>query len=146
MSHADRAALLAELSPTLAALHEEARRCQPGEPLAGWLLTVREPSGYMLAAGLQRRFGRPSPEEILLPALQGRTPPRALLVGVGRARALAEVLEGLTPHLSALAPALRRVEPPGAPSAPLPIVVAACGAAELLHLPVPSATTSTLTT
>lgn len=123
-----RRGLLAAWRPALARLLEEGRRALPGEALVGWLVTVREPSGYLLAAGLQRRFGHRSPEEILLPALAGETPPEALLAGVGPARELVELLGELSPNLAALAARLRDGDPPR-------VIVAACGGAELYPFP-----------
>lgn len=130
-----RRGLLAAWRPVLARLLEDGRRGLPGEALVGWLVTVREPSGYLIAAGLQRRFGHRSPEEILLPALAGQTPPEALLAGVGPARELAELLGDLArpaPGLAGLAAGLRAGGPPGARQ--LPVIVAACGGAELYPL------------
>ena len=131
--HAVRVALLTEQRPTLSRLLQEARRARPGEALAGYLLTVREPSGYLLVAGLRRRFGHPDPDEILAMALSGEAP-RGLVAGVAPAEVLADILAELSPNLAALADELRGGDPPGAPGSPLRVIVAASEGASVITL------------
>ncbi|EYF01172.1 hypothetical protein [Chondromyces apiculatus] len=135
MSHAERITLLTAQRPALLRLVQEARQGHPDEDLAAYLATVREPSGYLLAVALKRRFGHPDPETVLRHALLGQGPSHAFVAGITTATTLAEVLGTLSPNLVTLSDQLRGTHPPDAPGTPLRVLVAARGGAEIFAIP-----------
>ncbi|WP_437903649.1 hypothetical protein WME95_34655 [Sorangium sp. So ce327] len=125
--HDERAELLAEHRPELARLLQSlpARGSAPA-PLTGYLLSLREPTGYLIAIGLQQRDPALEPERMLRAALAaGERAP--MLVGVMARSAMAESIAPLAPVTRAVAARLKRP----APSGTLRVVVAAAGGAEL---------------
>lgn len=128
--HEERAELLAEHRLELARLLR-GLPAQSGAPssLTGYLLSLREPTGYLIAIGLQQRDPDLEPERTLRSALAAgeRTP---ILVGMMARSPLAEIIAPLSPVTRAVAARLKRP----APSATLRVVVAAAGGAELFFV------------
>ncbi|WP_437324270.1 hypothetical protein [Sorangium sp. So ce381] len=125
--HEERAELLADHRPELARLLQRLpARSSASSPLAGYLLSLREPTGYLIAIGLQQRDPALEPERVLRSALAaGERAP--MLVGVMARSAMAEIIAPLAPVTRAVAARLKRP----APSGTLRVVVAAAGGAEL---------------
>lgn len=135
MSHIARVELLAEYRPVLARLLEEARQSLPDEVLVGYVAKVLEPNGFMLAVGLQHRYGEPDPEEIVRRALQCELTAPPVLAGIVPRDAFAELLSMLTPSLSELAAFFGDLGERRAPGAPLRVLVAAGRDVDVLSVP-----------
>jgi hypothetical protein len=127
----DRATLLAAYRPTLEGAIRHAGKGRLGSDLAAYLVTLRAPTGYMLAVAVQRRYGRPDPDRILRLSLESERRQAPILFGVTSRRTLAELLEDLPPRLCAIAAELRQGE--GLASS-IPVLVAASGGAELVRI------------
>ncbi|WP_437587040.1 hypothetical protein [Sorangium sp. So ce1000] len=128
--HEERVELLADHRPELARLLQSlpARSGAPSS-LTGYLLSLREPTGYLIAIGLQQRDPDLEPERTLRSALAaGERMP--ILAGVMARSALAEIIAPLAPVTRALAARLKRP----APSGTLRVVVAAAGGAEVFNV------------
>lgn len=125
--HDERAELLDEHRPELGRL---LRSLPPRggaiASLSGYLLSLREPTGYLIAVGLQERDPDLEPERTLRSALASgvRAP---VLAGVMPRSALAEIIAPLSPVTRAVAAELKRAVSSGT----LRVVVAAAGGAEL---------------
>jgi hypothetical protein len=130
MTSADvRTTLLATHRTQLACMLKEAGVHEPAGSLVAYLLAVAEPSGYLIAAALQWRFGEPDPDRVIHVALVEAT--RAPLVaGVIVRSALAETLATLAP---AIRPLAVHLQAPDIPSARR-VLIAAGGGAELFTL------------
>ncbi|AKT42922.1 hypothetical protein [Chondromyces crocatus] len=135
MSQAERIALLAAERPALLRMIQKARCEQPDKVIVAYLITVREPSGYLLAIALQRRLGHPGPELLLFRALSGHGPPQALMRGVVSATELVALLTDLSPNLSRLAADVPCSESSSPPIDTLSVLVAAGGGAEVFVIP-----------
>lgn len=135
MSHAARVELLAAYRPVLERLLREARQSRLEGALAGYVAMLLEPSGYILAVGLQRRYGEPNPEELLRQSLEGELTSAPVLAGIVLQDALAELLAELTPNLIELVPQLGDPGAPREPAPPLRVLVAAGRGAEILSIP-----------
>lgn len=127
----DRATLLATCRPTLARLLHRADQGRLGPYLAAYVISVCEPTGYMVALALQRRYGRPDPDSLLRLWLEADRPQPPILFGVTSRRILAELLEDLSPRLGELAAELRRA---GRSRSSAPVLVAASGGAEIVPI------------
>jgi hypothetical protein len=127
----DRATLLAAYRSTLERAIRQAGKGRLGTDLAAYLVTLRAPTGYMLAVAVQRRYGQPDPDRILRHSLESDRRRVPVLFGVTSRQTLAELLEELPPRLRAIAEELRRDE--GSASA-IPVLVGASGGAELVRL------------
>ncbi|AUX25224.1 hypothetical protein SOCEGT47_057680 [Sorangium cellulosum] len=127
--HDERAELLAIYRPALARLLREAAREGAGASLAAYVLSLREPTGYLIALGLQQRNRAIEPERVLRRALSTgeRTP---VLAGVLARSALAELLRSLAPATEEMADELERSAPDGM----VRVLVAAGGRGEFLNL------------
>jgi hypothetical protein len=138
----ERAALLAAYRPMLAPLVRRIRRRRAGVEVAAYVVTLMEPTGYLLAVALQGRYGEPDPDAIVRYVLEAERPHAPVLFGVTSRAVLARLLDGLSPRLSEIAAQLRRRGPARLLT---PALVAASGAAELVPLdPDPPAPTSTV--
>ncbi|WP_437332988.1 hypothetical protein [Sorangium sp. So ce394] len=125
--HDERAELLDEHRPELGRLlRSMPPRRSAVASLSGYLLSLREPTGYLIAIGLQERDPDLEPERTLRSALASgvRAP---VLAGVMSRSALAEIIAPLSPVTQAVAADMKRAVPSGT----LRVVVAAAGGAEL---------------
>lgn len=129
VEHGERAELLATYRPALARLVREAAHEGASASLAAYVLSLREPTGYLIALGLQQRNRALDPEPVLRRALNAgeRTP---VLAGVLSRSALAELLRSLAPATEEMADELERSAPGGS----VRVLVAAGGRGEFLNL------------
>jgi len=127
----DRATLLAAYRSMLEGAIRHTGKGRLGTDLAAYLVTLRAPTGYMLAVAVQRRYGQPDPDRILRLSLESDRRQIPVLFGVTSRQTLAELLEELPPRPRAIAEELRRGE--GSASS-IPVLVAASGGAELVRL------------
>ncbi|XYH95102.1 hypothetical protein ACMHYB_46055 [Sorangium sp. So ce1128] len=125
--HTEREELLDDHRPELARLlRSQLTRSGATASLSGYLLSLREPTGYLIAIGLQERDPNLEPERALRSALA--TGVRApLLTGVMARSALAEIIAPLAPVTRAVAVELKKPVPSGT----LRVVVAAASGAEV---------------
>ncbi|WP_438023636.1 hypothetical protein [Sorangium sp. So ce233] len=125
--HDERAEVLEDHRAELGRLlRSHRRRSGAFSSLSGYLLSLREPTGYLVAVGLQQRDPGLQPERTLRSALAaGERAP--ILVGLMGRSALAEIIAPLAPVTRAVAAELRKPVPPGA----LRVLVAAAAGAEL---------------
>ena len=124
--HNERAELLADHGPELARLLRSRPARSGAASLSGYLLSLREPTGYLIAIGLQQRDPNLEPERTLRSALAAgvRAP---TLAGVMARSALAEIIAPLAPVTRAVAAELKKPVSSGT----LRVIVAAAGGAEL---------------
>ncbi|WP_437753238.1 hypothetical protein [Sorangium sp. So ce1389] len=125
--HHERAELLDDHRPELARLlRSQPTRSGAAASLSGYLLSLREPTGYLIAIGLQQRDPSLEPERTLRSALAAgvRAP---TLAGVMARSALAEIIAPLAPATRAVAAELKKPVSSGI----LRVIVAAAGGAEL---------------
>ncbi|WP_437828236.1 hypothetical protein [Sorangium sp. So ce1153] len=125
--HNERAELLDDHRQELARLlRSQPTRSGTAASLSGYLLSLREPTGYLIAIGLQQRDPNLEPERTLRSALAAgvRAP---TLAGVMARSALAEIIAPLAPVTRAVAAELKRPVSSGT----LRVIVAAAGGAEL---------------
>jgi hypothetical protein len=125
----DRAALFAAHRALLARLLGEAAPGAPLGALCAYAVTLTEPTGYLVAVGLQQGHGGLDPDPLIRAAMDAGA--RAtVLVGVVARSTLAEVLTALVPAARRLAATLQASAPAGAPR----VLVATGGGAELFAL------------
>ncbi|XXY52911.1 hypothetical protein WME91_17440 [Sorangium sp. So ce269] len=107
-------------------LRSQPTRSGAAAALSGYLLSLREPTGYLIAIGLQQRDPKLEPERILRSALAAgvRAP---VLTGVMARSALADIIAPLAPVTRAVAAELKKP----ASSGTVRVIVAAAGGAEL---------------
>ncbi|XXX74197.1 hypothetical protein WMF30_41790 [Sorangium sp. So ce134] len=131
--HDERAEVLDEHRPELGRLLRGAPPRSSAASLSGYLLSLREPTGYLIAIGLQERDPDLEPERTLRLALASgvRAP---VLAGVMPRAALAEIIAPLSPVTQAVAAEMKKAVPSGT----LRVVVAAAGGAELFTVKVSS--------
>ncbi|WP_437776399.1 hypothetical protein [Sorangium sp. So ce1097] len=125
--HDERAEVLEDHGAELARLlRAHPRRSASPSSLAGYLLALREPTGYLVAIGLQQRDPDLQPERTLRVALASgdRAP---ILAGVMARSALAEIIAPLAPVTRSAAAELRKAVPSGS----LRVLIAAAGGAEV---------------
>jgi hypothetical protein len=134
MSGVERASLLAAYRPALSRLVPSGAYAVPGGVLAAYVVILAEPTGYLLALGLRRRYGKPDPDAMLRAALQSERPFLPILAGVLAAGLLADLLATLSPNLVELAAVLRRASATAESLRSLPVLVAAGGGAEIVQL------------
>ncbi|MCC6558893.1 MAG: hypothetical protein IT372_38685 [Polyangiaceae bacterium] len=130
---AEREALLEAFRPVLVELLRRADRGRLGEDLAAYVVTLAEPTGYLLALAIERRYGRPEPDRVLRRALEAEVPRRPVLFGVMARGGLAGLLDGLSPRFSELGAELLRAEVSHSGGV---VLVAAAGGAEVVPLAV----------
>ncbi|WP_437671638.1 hypothetical protein [Sorangium sp. So ce131] len=105
--HEERAQVLDEHRPAFARLVRETPRRGSISALSGYILGLREPTGYLIAAGLQQRDGRLDPEGALRASLTSRER-SPFLVGVVPRSALVDVLGSLAPVMQPFAAELKK--------------------------------------
>ncbi|WP_437808813.1 hypothetical protein [Sorangium sp. So ce1078] len=130
--HDERAELLDDHRPELGRLLRGLPpRGAAVASLSGYLLSLREPTGYLVAIGLQERDPDLEPERTLRSALASgvRAP---VLAGVMARSALAEIIAPLSPVTRSVAAEMKKAVPSGT----LRVVVAAAGGAELFTVKV----------
>jgi hypothetical protein len=108
-------------------LHNVARRRATGA-FTAYALTLTQPTGYLIAAGLQRRYGTPDPDRWIRAAVSTGGRARVVL-GVVERSALVEILATLAPATQRLAIELRRAAAP-----PPRVLVTGGGGAEFFTL------------
>jgi hypothetical protein len=129
----DRAALFAAHRPLLAHLLHEAVRAGHSGSICAYTVTLTEPTGYLVALGLQRRHGGLDPDLWLRSAMDAGAC-ATILVGVVAPSALAEVLRALVPAARQLAAALEASSAASDGTGEPHALVAAGGGAELFPL------------
>jgi hypothetical protein len=134
MSCTERVLLLAAYRPALSHLALCGAHGVPGGALAAYVVTLVEPTGYLLALGLRRRYGKPDPDAMLRAALQSERPYFPILAGALAASSLADLLATLSPNLVELAGVLRRAMATEELPRPLPVLVAAGGGTEIVQI------------
>lgn len=131
----DRAGLLAAHRPVIEHLLRDPTREQSAGALCGYVVTLTEPTGYLIAVGLAQRHGELDPDPVIRAAVNaGACAP--ILIGIVARAALAAVLVGLAPATRQIALALEAPDasPEQDAARALRVVVAAGGGAELFFL------------
>ncbi|WP_437731495.1 hypothetical protein [Sorangium sp. So ce1335] len=125
--HDERVEVLEDHRAELARLlRGHPRRSGSPSSLSGYLLSLREPTGYLVAIGLQQRDPGLQPEHTLRVALaSGERAP--ILVGVMARSALADIIAPLAPVTRSVAAELRKAVPAGS----VRVLVAVAGGAEV---------------
>ncbi|AUX46122.1 hypothetical protein SOCE26_076270 [Sorangium cellulosum] len=127
--HDERVEVLDEHRPVLVRLARETPRRGSISALSGYVLGLREPTGYLIAAGLQQRDAKLDPEGALRASLMSDES-SPFLVGVVPRSALIDILGPLAPVTQPLAAELKKsIRREG-----MRVLVAAGGGAELFTL------------